>query len=136
MSKHTVACLDVNTGVSHRGKKMRIVLNGPRFGSLSLAFPAIRRCVLRDLHGRESKEATFRFLDKAAGTLKRHASGWRVRVSSGNWCRCLKISRPPAPLFAAAADLDRDLQLLMAPGEGRCNNSRGCVGGPTWPGLV
>ena len=53
--------------------------------------------VLRDLQGRESAEATFLFLDKAAGTLMRHAAGWKVWVSC---CQVVQASpTSPLPIF-------------------------------------
>ena len=55
------------------------------------------RGVLRDLQGRESAEATFLFLDEAAGTLRRHAAGWKVWVS---FCQVVQASPTSAlPIF-------------------------------------
>ena len=75
-----------------------------------------------ELQGRDSGEATFLFLDKAAGTLRRHARGWKVWVS---FCQVVQAS-PTSPLpnllldflqafgEGAAADRQRSAKSVVA----------------------
>ena len=72
ISKHSVASIDVNAQVSLRQEEDKDRAKWAKvWVSLVWQFQQDSG-VLRDLRGRDRAEATFLYLDKAAGTLRRH----------------------------------------------------------------